>query len=476
MAAGSRIDRAGIIAKIEAARERKRRQKAARPPYTPNSGQLEVHSCGALNRFVFSGNGAGKTALAINEVVWAVQGYNPILKVYTRVPAKVVVVLDAPAKVADIWLPELRKWADITKWELHKDGKPSISRVILPNGSEIRFMFHLQEELAFEGIEAQGLIIYDEPPPRHIFIALKRASRTKGHKTRHLLIGTPISAPWLRTDIYDPWSRGELPDTECFRFGTTVNAANLAPGYLEEFSRHMTEAERKIRLEGAFFDLAGLALAHLFKRDRHVIPPFKWTERMPVVVAIDPAGAKPHVACMLGVNENDELFYIKELSLKAPAAEFAKVLREWYRPFPVIDIVCDSLGSSEQSGGDGLKSFIQVLNENGVRARATRYDEKKDEEWIAGIQEALLLPADPKGAPKLRIFEGNPLIIQNIENVQWLKYRNEDIFKPKLDISQLDALAALKYALAARPHFGNFRNRTIGASSLGRVNPLHRTR
>jgi hypothetical protein len=48
--------------------------------------------------------------------------------------------------------------------------------------------------------------------------------------------------------------RGELPDTECFNMRTEDNRANLAEGYIENFARSLSEAEKKVRLEGGFFD------------------------------------------------------------------------------------------------------------------------------------------------------------------------------------------------------------------------------
>jgi hypothetical protein len=76
--------------------------------------------------------------------------------------------------------------------------------------------------MSFESIELD-FCVFDEPPPRYVFIAFKRGGRKKNRTARFLIIGTPISAAWLRTEIYEPWSKGELPDAECFRYGTVVN-------------------------------------------------------------------------------------------------------------------------------------------------------------------------------------------------------------------------------------------------------------
>lgn len=439
---------------LDMIQEKKRRLKEKQATYKPNSGQILVHKSDKKLRCVFSGNGSGKTALAVNEALWRCLGYNPILETFTPVPARVIVLLDHPEKVADVWLPELQKWFNLKPEQLHKRGKNYYNQITFDNGSELIFMFHQQEPMIFESIELD-MMISDEPPPRHIYVALRRGGRKAKRKPNYLMIGTPIAAAWLRKEIYEPWAKGELEDCECFKYGTRVNEANLAEGYIEEFSRVLSEKERQIRLEGAFFDLEGLALAHLFEQPVHIIEnPFKegWPIYNPVVVAIDPHTAKPHHAVMLGCDQDGYLYYIKEIKLKAVAREFAKVLKKWFVGYTIIDIVCDSLGSSEYTSGEGFRSFIQVLNDEGIRARATTWDEKSDEDFINRIQEVLHIPEEGNNigerVPQLRIFKGNTGIVSDIENVCWVKHKNIDEYKPKLDITNKDYLSCLKYALS----------------------------
>lgn len=450
---------------LAAAEERRKRQLERREDYLPNTGQLPVHSdIQSTVRAVFAGNGGGKTALGVNEALWACLGYNPVTKTHSKVPARTIVVLDKPEKVDSVWLPEIKKWYPLKAEQLHKRGKPYISMLTFENGSELLFMFHDQEPMSFESIELD-FAVFDEPPPRSVYIALRRGGRKKGSQPRYLIIGTPLSAPWLRTDLYEPWARGEAPDTQCYRYGTRANEANLATGYIESFSRVLSDKEKRIRLEGEFFDLDGLALAHLFRRDTHIVHGAKWHPGWPTIVVIDPAMSKPHVAILVGITPEDKLVYLKELSVKAPAREFARKLRDFYAGHRVVDIVCDSLGSSEMSGGDGMLSFIQVLKDNGIKVRATSYDEKQDEAFIQLIQEALAIPEEPdnlgKREPRLTIHSHNTGIIADIETVCWEKYRNEDMFKPKLAIGKKDYLACLKYALAAQPAFDKGRERII---------------
>lgn len=435
---------------LELIEEKKRRLREKKDVFVPNDGQRPVLMSRAILRAVFAGNGGGKTAMGANIAKAGMEGYDPWLDEFTPVPARVYVVLDKPEKVESVWLPELRKWMNIRPEQLHKDGKPYVNRISDSKGSFIKFLFHEQDPLTFESIEGD-IFIFDEPPPRHVYVGLRRAGRSKGRQARYIIIGTPLSAAWMRKEIYEPWARGEAPDTECFKFGTEVNKANLADGYIEQFAAVLSEKEKRIRLHGDFYDLDGLALAHLFTRATHVIRAPEWKKEWPVVVAIDPHPQKKHVAILLGASPSG-LVYLKEISRKCLPRDFARELKDFYRGYRVVDIVCDNLGSSEYTGGEGFKSFIQVLNEEGVTARPTRYDEKVDADWITRVQNVLATPleADNFGqvVPGLRIVEGCTGIIGDIETVQWARHRNIDEFKPTLDIEAKDFLACLKYALA----------------------------
>lgn len=397
---------------------------------------------------------SGKTTLAANEVVWAALGYNPITKKQTAVPAKCVVVLDDPEKVSEQWIPEIQKWFDTTDWDFSKQGKPYVSKIDIPNGSSIRFMFHLQEQLKFEGIEVD-FVVGDEPPPRHVWIGLHRGGRRKHREPKYLFVGTPIGgdATWMREEIFEPWEKGERDDIECFRYGTKVNEENLSDGYIESFSKNLTEKEKRIRLEGEFYDLDGLALAHLFDPQTHVIPSEQVPEIVSAVVAIDPHPAKAHVACLVGCDRDGYLYYLKEMERKLIARDFARELREFYQGFPVNDVICDSLGSAEMTGGEGFKSFIQVLKEEGVRVRPTNWKDKDDKAWIERIREALSIPDEPNNfgqkTPKLRFLAGCDKIIRDINTVNWKKKRKAENYEDKLNIEQKDYLATLKYALAS---------------------------
>lgn len=401
---------------------------------------------------------SGKTAIGVNEAFWAAEGYNPITKENTPVPAKIIVVLDSPEKVADVWLPEMKKWRVINEENLHKRGKPYYTEMTFDNGSSIRWMFHLQEDLSYESLSNLDLVIMDEPPPRNIWVALLRGGRQKGRRARYLLIGTPIAQPWLR-EYYNEWEKGNFPDTEFLKGSTQENAANLSKNYIEEFSRHLTEHEKRTRLHGEFFNAEGMALAGLWKRDKHLVSesalPTDYKSSWPHVIAIDNHPNKPHFACMLAAAPNGKKYYVGEVCLKVVPREFAKWLKaNWIYTYNVIDIVCDNAGQADYTGGEGFLSFIEVLKQEGVRVRATSYDEKSADDFMERIQEGLYIPE--AGEPLLQFIIGKSNgVVKDIENVQWKRQKGTEEYQPKLEIGNTDYLACLKYALAANLTYQN---------------------
>ncbi|MCK5020955.1 MAG: hypothetical protein KAS32_28330, partial [Candidatus Peribacteraceae bacterium] len=234
------LSRSQKLILLDVIKERKRRSRDQLDEYQPNSGQRPVHISDHILRCVFSGNGAGKTALGANEAIWAAKGYNPVTNSYNKVPARIIVLLDHPEKVEDVWLPELRKWTNIPTDRCNKRGKPYYTQITFRNGSEILFMFHQQDPMIFESIECD-LVIADEPPPRHVYVSLRRGGRKKNRTAKYLMLGTPITGAWMRQEIYDPWARGDLPDTSCFKFGTMVNEGNLAEDYIKTFSQVLSD-------------------------------------------------------------------------------------------------------------------------------------------------------------------------------------------------------------------------------------------
>jgi len=450
----SREEKIELLQQME---EAERRSKLKVGKYTPNDGQRPVHMSRKPIRAVFSGNGAGKTCMGANEVKWALDGYNPVTEEYTPSPVTGIVVLDDPAKVNDVWLEEIKKWAIVVEEQLKKDGKPYYVRVLWPNGSVLKFMFHDQDDARFESIEAD-FVVFDEPPPRSKYIALLRGQRKKGSQPWTLFLGTPLTAAWMRRELWEPFINGTDDTIECFRFSTDVNKNNLNWGQYEKvFFSKLSDEELKMRRHGEFFDLSGLALAHLWDKSVHVIDEFEWPKDWPIIGIVDPHPAKDNAAILLGTDRDGNFYVVNELASRKHAEPFSLEFNDFQSAYGIQMVVVDSLGSAPTSGGDGDISFIDKMNQMSHkmgftwRARATSYDEKSDEAFIDNIRDVLYIKPETS-KPKLFVFRRCGKTISDIENVEWQKHKNKDhkMTKDKLEISNRDYLACVKYGLAAQ--------------------------
>jgi hypothetical protein len=442
---------------LDAIKEKKRRELERKPPFIPHPGQRRVIESKALERYLFCGNGFGKSTVMVNEVHWAATGVNDVTGERTKVPAKIVLVLDTPEKIED-FLAEYRRWHQLSDKQLHKRGKANYSEITYDNGSSVAVLTHEVSDLKAEGSQWTHVFM-DEPVPQNLFVSILRGCRIKGRPAKILMAGTPVKAAWLRTDIYEPWIDGKLPFVECFTGDTDENIANLEDGWLERFTARLDEKEKAIRLKGQFFDIEGLALSHLFKPATHIVPSSTpWEHEWPCVVVFDPAPAKAHVAVLLGVNDQDQIFVVEEYKEKANGRDFCRhvIQQGWWERYRVVDIIYDSLGNSENLMGESYKPFGSILNEElseaGIgRARATTFDEKSDEDFIERIKDALVIPKD--GLPKLRFYSHCKGAIDDVKTVQWYEDKKIRENKPKLDLRKKDFLACIKYALATNLFF-----------------------
>lgn len=459
----SKLTKAEKLALIDELDEHERRERKRKPPFVPFDKQVEIIKSPALEKYLFCGNGFSKTALLCALMHYAATGYNPVTKEHTPVPSIIYLVVDDPSKIEQKIIPEYRKWFDLDSDNIHKDGKPHPSRFSYKNGSVIHIVTHEVNLLKVEGVEMTHLF-FDEPPPRHVFVGLYRGGRIEGRPLQVFMAGTPLYQAWLRTDVYEPWLDGELEDVECFS-GSSADNPHLEEGYLKRFSRNLSEDERATRLHGAFFDASGQALAHLYDPKLHLLERdyFNWEYTNPCVVIMDPHPSKAHCAVLLGADQDNYLYVLDEFKAKKKARDFTKALieRGWWSSYRPVDVVYDSLGSTDGTGQEGFKSFGKVVNEvlraSGLgRARATTFEEKDDEAFIERMRDTLGVPEEPnkegKYVPKLRILSDCYQTIRDVKQVQWQRDRKSGESKPKLEISNQDMLACVKYGLATNLH------------------------
>lgn len=432
--------------------------------YEENPVQARVHRSQSFIRALFSGNGVGKTTACINEAKWSATGTHPYRE-NSKVPNTTIIVLDDPGKADTVYMAEIKKkkWYDLTKLKLEKHGRPYTTEVIFPNGSNWIFMSHDVAESKWESIQCAA-VIFDEPPPRFIFIALLRGMREKGTKPWIMFAGTPIGryAPWMYHEIYKPWKFGLDPEIECFGGSTDENLHNLEPDTIKRMEKRYTKEEMRARRKGEFEFLAGRIFDN-FSVEHHVEKDFDWPWAWPCILAMDPHVRKNHVAVLIGIDPDKELHVIREFETSLAGRRACEFFIRACEGFNVKWGICDNYGSMPHTGGEDRKSFIDVFNETShrvnsrVRIRPTTKAEKSDDEWIEDMKDWLRLEPDNNDVvrAKFHVFESCVKLINEYETYIWDEHRGiaaEGKDKKEKPLgSNCDRLMCVKYGIALKP-------------------------
>lgn len=452
------------LAELILVAEEQTRQNRPDVVYEPNPIQKKVHKSDSFIRALFSGNGVGKTTACIQEAIWTATGTHPYRDT-ARIPNTTIIVLDDPSKADTVYVKNLRdrKWYDTSKLTFNKHGRSFTNEIIFPNGSRWIFMTHEMGEDRWESIECSG-VIFDEPPPRFIFIALLRGQREKDMRPWIMFAGTPRgkNAAWMYKEIYKPWKLHSDPEIECFFGSTYDNLSNLDPETINRWKKRYTEQELKTRVFGEFEFLSG-AIFCSFSRDTHVEPSFVWPWSWTCILAIDPHVRKNHCAVVLGVDPDKELWVIRELETSLSGRAAAEFFLRACEDLNIKVGICDNYGSMPMTGGEGRKSFIDVFNETAtvinsrVRIRPTTRAEKGDDEWIEDCREWLRLVPDNSGKerPRMHVFDSCPKTIDNFESYRWDDHKGagadgKDVKEKPLG-TDCDFLMCVKYGLATKP-------------------------
>ncbi len=434
--------------------------------YVPNTVQLSVHKSPAFIRALFSGNGVGKTTACIKEALWTSTGTHPFRET-ARLPNTVIIVLDDSSKADTVYMAGLRKrnWYDVSKLKTLKHGRSHTQEVIFPNGSNWLFMTHEMAEDKWESIEC-ACVIFDEPPPRFIYIALLRGMREKDMKPWIMFAGTPLgrNAPWMYREIYRPWKFKNDPEIECFFGSTHANLSNLDPETIERWKKRYTEKELKTRLEGSFEFLSG-RIFDSFSRDHHIEKDFPFPSGWKCILAVDPHLRKNHTAVILGIDPDGEIWVVREIETHLAGRTAARYIINQCEGFNVRIGICDNFGSIKMYGdGEERKSFIDLFNEVATTMNRTRLQirpttraQKRDDEWIEDMRDWLRLEPDFDNQlrAKFHVFESCIKTIDNFESYVWDEHtgRNADLGEQKetpLGTNQ-DFLMCVKYGLSTKP-------------------------
>jgi len=211
-------------------------------------------------------------------------------------------------------IKEFEKWWPRDWWDIKaRDAQGTAREFRWFNGSWIGFMSHKMNPEDFEGIEAD-LIVWDEPPPRNIWVALERGIVSTGGRS---IIGATLldASSWFWNEIVIPVLQGNTdPEDIAVTFhsiwdNTAENGGcpEQTVGNVRSWLQSIPDPdERLAREHGIPIYLGGLVLSSANEKEC-VVEPFELHESAYIVSAIDPAGTRPfaalHVAYVLKKGE-----------------------------------------------------------------------------------------------------------------------------------------------------------------------------
>ncbi len=330
--------------------------------------QFEFFSSHKDVKAFFGANRSGKTTAGIVEMCCHLTGYYPdwwkgrrwdrpvIGRIFASDFAKGVRVV---TKKLHEWMPQesiievLRNShkADVEWFIKHKSGGTSYADI----------MSYEQETHLAEGWDGD-VVLFDEPPPREIYIATARGLVDRDGMTLFTL--TPLKEPWLFDEIYNS------KNTNIFSIVCDIRHnlrrknplsgewIGLANDSIAKFEEKLTEEERETRIHGKFRYLAGRIWKE-WDRDIHTFDRNKWVKgkenvivdgqpphHWPRCMILDPHDRNPHAILWIALDETEE----------------AWVYREAYLPEHTIEDVVNYIRKVELENRD--KVLLRIIDPN----------------------------------------------------------------------------------------------------------------
>jgi len=365
----------------------------------------------------------------------------------------------------------------------------------LADGGTIQFNSYDQEREQLSGSSIH-LTVFDELPPKSHYTECKLRLLDTGGQL--IIAMTPptessgISAAWVYDDLYEPGMAGHH-DIAAFEFFTEHNAI-LGAEEVRWIAAGLTEEERQVRLYGRFLHLSGL-IHPLFTTatrqwcvtcDRpvaaitagmcpgcgqesllpftHVVEPFEWPRRWPVVFLIDPHPRKPSACTWTAVDEQDQWLQVGELEASGTAEETKSAIdayedRHDLRPaLRLMDPnAAECANDKVERGWTMRREFDRV----GLRC------DKAIDSYGVGVHRVneALRPDPLTRLPRWQVFSTCERTIHDLTRYTWDEWsRHEDLKspKPKPRDKYKDFADCLRYFVMAQTTFrGLHRGREV---------------
>lgn len=438
--------------------------------YRPSRVQEAMHKSGAHVRLMVAANGTGKTTAAVAEAIAYAKGFRPWDGSRTPFlpPVRVLLTCNdfAHASYSDL-MPIVNAFFPECDY-----GKPpgrlangKVHLLTHRNGSEVHIQSYEQAIRAFEGAPWH-LAVFNEPPPRQIWVAVKRGLAKRDGYAVFAMTPVGPDAAWVRHELFT--RAGDDPDIAAFT--ATLDESFMSHAARARFVQGLTEAEKAARVYGEFSSSVGRVYLD-FSNEVNVItdPLFQANVKdmiadpsVPKGMVVDPHDRKPFAMGWFMITpQGDHVWYDEwpntlfqdERSTKLAVQNYADIIREKER---------------------GMKSVVwRLLDPNyGIKANALTqetFQEKfgqyglyfdcriKDSlhEGHDAVRDLLVYdhsrPVEVGNRPKLYIMPGCTNLINAMNFYAWAEGTGDGlVVKEKVDETYKDHADLVRYAAISR--------------------------
>lgn len=277
-----------------------------------------------------------------------------------RPPVRIRLLAEKTDTLAEVQNPYLRKFFAPEMLAATKKGQTGvIDHWLCSNGSQIDSLTYQQDPASMEGWSGMASI-YDEPPPRAVFVANRRG--LVDHKGISLFSMTPLKEPWISDEI------ANNPDPAYFSITmSSYDNPHVDPTALDDFFSTLTDEERETRRDGKFLHLQGLIFKE-FDKQTHVVEPFVPDRQYTVYVSIDTHPRTEQAVVFAAVDRKERVYVFKELFRHGTPEEVAGWIAAFHRDVhPVRLALIDPSSQGDSNRGDSTFDLIsRRLRDEGV--------------------------------------------------------------------------------------------------------------
>ena len=285
--------------------------------FDPYGDQVNFLKSPAKIRLITGGNRTGKSTVGVIETIAHLMGFRPDGN-RDHLPSGPVDILamvnDRRKSVDKILMKKIQTFCP-KDWITHSrngtDGYPEV--LTFSTGSRLYIGSYKQDPATYEGHDWHG-VWFDEPPPRPVFVSVRRGCLDHGGRIWFTL--TPLACPWIYSELY--------AKADGHRIGTfhldLMDNPHISEQEKESFIKDLLPEEVEARIHGKFSHLSG-SIFPTFARDKHVIDDFKIPDEWPRFMVMDPHDRRPSYMAWFAVNPQDQIICYKEW----PHDEFGKI-------------------------------------------------------------------------------------------------------------------------------------------------------